>query len=85
MITISKIEDKIKAGDDNYKIASWMINSEIGKHIPFSLEDLPDTVTTASEIEAIVECLDEGDLQDAISIAEDAAIIILEEEGFEID
>ena len=85
MITISKVKDRIKAGHDNYKIATWMVNTEIGKHIPFSLDDLPDSVTKASEIEAIVECLDEGNIQDAISIAEDAAIIILEDEGFEID
>lgn len=82
MITISNLKKFIKAGNDHYDAARWLINSEIKKTVPLTLDDLPDTATVGSEIEAIVECLDEGDFQDAINISTDSASIILEEEGF---
>lgn len=85
MITTSKVKDYIDSGHDHYEVARWLINTEIYKHCPLGLDDLPDTVTVASEVEAIVECLDEGDIQDAINISIDAAYIILEDEGFEIN
>jgi len=85
VITISKVKDYIDSGHDHYEVARWLINTEIHKHCPLGLDDLPDTVTVASEVEAIVECLDEGDIQDAINISIDAAYIILEDEGFEIN
>lgn len=85
MITTSKVKEYIDAGHDNYDVARWLINLEISKHCPLSLDDLPDTVTVASEIEAIVECLDEGDYKDAINISIDSAQLILEDEGFELN
>jgi hypothetical protein len=85
MITISKLKSYIDSGHDNYDVARWLISTEIYKHIPLSLDDLPDTATVASEIEAVVECLEQNDLQNAINIAYEASFIILEEEGFELN
>ena len=50
MTIISKIQKDVEAGVDKYKIANWLINLEIAKHIPVSLEDLPDTEVTGSEV-----------------------------------
>jgi len=85
MITTSKVKEYVDSGQDYYEIARWMVNTEIHKHAPVDLDDLPDTATVASEIEAIVECLEQGDFQDAINISEEGARIILEDEGFDID
>lgn len=85
MITTSKVEDYIDAGHDYYEVAKWLINIEIHKHAPVDLDDLPDTATVASEMEAIVECLEQGDYQDAIDISVEGAQLILEEEGFELN
>jgi len=82
-MTVQKLKNYLDSGHDHYVAAGWLINHYIGKHAPVSLQDLPDTATVGNEIEAIVECLDAGDLQDAINIAEDGAAIILEDEGFE--
>jgi hypothetical protein len=48
------------------------------------LDDLADTSTVANEVDAIVECIQEKDYQDAINIAEDSAVAILEDEGFDV-
>jgi len=85
MITTSKVQDYIDSGRDLYEVARWLINIEISKHSPIGLDDLPDTATVASEMEAIVECLEVGDIQDAIDISVEGARLILEDEGFEID
>lgn len=85
MITTSKVKDYIDSGHDYYEVARWLVNTEIHKHAPVDLDDLPDTATVASEIEAIVECLEQGDYQDAINIAEESAEVILEDEGFELN
>jgi len=85
MITTSKIEQWVKEGKDSNKIAYALINTAIKKHIPLSLRDLPDTATLASEVDAIAECIDSKDYQDAINISLESAEIILEEEGFEIE
>lgn len=85
MITTSKVQSYIDSGHDNYEVAKWLLNLEIAKHCPLSLDDLPDTATVASEMEAIVECLEQGDIQDAIEIAYEGAHVILEEEGFELN
>jgi len=85
MIKVEKVKEYIDAGHDHYEVANWLINIEVSKHIPLSLDDLPDTATKASEVDAIVECLEEGDYQDAINIAYEAAYVILEEEGFELN
>jgi len=85
MITTSKVQSYIDAGHDNYEVARWLINLEISKHCPLGLDDLPDTATVASEVEAIVECLEQGDIQDAIDIACEGAQLILEDEGFELN
>ena len=73
MITTSKVKEYVDSGQDYYEIARWMVNTEIHKHAPVDLDDLPDTATVASEIEAIVECLEQGDFQDAINISEEGA------------
>jgi len=85
MIKVKKVKEYIDAGHDYHEVASWLINLEVSKHIPLSLDDLPDTATKASEVDAIVDCLEQGDIQDAINIAYEAAYIILEEEGFEVN
>lgn len=85
MITTSKVKDYIDSGHDLYEVARWLINLEIHKHAPIELDDLPDTATVASEVEAIVECLECEDLQDAIDISIESAQLILEEEGFELN
>ena len=85
MITTSKVKNYVDSGHDYYEVARWLINSEIHKHTPLSLDDLPDTATVASEVEAIVECLEQGDYQDAIDLAVEGAQVILEDEGFELN
>ena len=85
MITTSKVKAWIESGKDNYEIAQALINSVITSYAPVSLSDLPDTATVASEIEAIVECLDAGDIDDAINISIESAQLILEEEGFDLN
>jgi len=85
MITVDKIKDYIDEGHDEHEVARWLINLNINKHVPMDLDDLPDTSTVANEVDAIVECIQEEDYQDAINIAEDSAIVILEDEGFDIN
>lgn len=85
MITTSKVKAWIDAGKDNYEIAQALIDSAIGSYAPISLSDLPDTATVASEIEAIVECLEGDDIDDAINISIESAQLILEEEGFDLN
>jgi hypothetical protein len=85
MITPDKVKQYMNAGHDNYEVARWLLNLEISKHTPLSIDDLPDTMTVASEIEAIVECLDTEEYEDAINIAIDGAQLILEDEGFELN
>lgn len=85
MITADKVKDYIESGQDYYEVARWLINTEIHKHAPVDLDDLPDTATVASELEAIVECLEQGDYHDAITLSEEGAQIILEDEGFELN
>jgi hypothetical protein len=84
MITTSKVQEYIDSGRDSAEVAKWLVNIEISKHCPLGLDDLPDTATVASEIDAIVECLDLGDIQDAIDISLESARLILEDEGFEL-
>lgn len=84
MITTSKLKDYIDSGHDKYKIARWLLNLYIAKHVPLSLNDLSDTSVVAEEVEAIVECIDQQDYKDAITLAEEGAINILQEEGFEV-
>jgi hypothetical protein len=84
-ITSEKIAEYVKAGINAHEIARWLINTEINKHCPLSLDDLPDTATVGSEIDAIVDCLDEGDYQDAINMSIDGAQLILEDEGFDLN
>jgi len=89
MITTSNLLNKVKGyvedQKDLHEIARWLINIEIHKHAPINLEDLSDTSLVASEIEAIVECLEENDYSDAINISKDSAIEILSEEGFDLN
>lgn len=85
MITTSKVKAWIDAGKDNYEIAQALIDNAIGNHAPVSLSDLPDTATVASEIEAIVECLEGNDIDDAINLSIESAQLILEEEGFDLN
>lgn len=84
MITTSKLKEYIEGGHDKYKIAQWLLNVNIAKHIPMTLNDLRDSSVVADEVEAIVECLEQGDYKDALNLAEEGAMLILEEEGFEI-
>jgi hypothetical protein len=84
MITTSKVQDYIDAGHDEHEVARWLINLNINKYVPMELDDLADTSTVANEVDAIVECIQEKDYQDAINIAEDSAVVILEDEGFDV-
>ena len=84
MITISKVQDYIDAGHDESEVARWLINLNINKYVPMELDDLSDTSTVANEVDAIVECIQERDYQDAINIAEESAIMILQDEGFDV-
>jgi len=84
MITISKVQDYIDSGHDEHEVARWLINLNINKYVPIELDDLADTSAVASEVDAIVECIQEKDYQDAINIAEESAQIILEDEGFDL-
>lgn len=81
---LKKLKDYIDDGHDHYEIAKWLINININKHVPLNLSDLADTSVVADEVEAIVDCIKESDLQSAINIAEEGAINILQEEGFNV-
>lgn len=81
---INKVKEYIGNNTDLYTIAKWIINTEIAKHAPVELDDLSDNAVVADEIEAVVECLQETDYEDAINIAEDSAVQILQEEGFDV-
>jgi len=81
----TKVKCYIDEGKDLHKVARWLVNMEIHKHVPIDLEDLADTSLVASEIEAIVECLEQRDVNDAIELAKDSATEILQDEGFNID
>lgn len=83
-ITSEKIAEYVKAGINSYEIARWLINCNINKHVPLKLDDLSDTSSVADEVDAIVECIEEGDYRDALNIAEDGAINILQDEGFDV-
>ena len=72
------------AGHDEHEVARWLINLNINKYVPIQLDDLADTSIVANEVDAIVDCLQERDYADAISVAEDGAINILQDEGFDI-
>jgi hypothetical protein len=85
MITTSKVQDYIDAGHDEHEVARWLINLNINKYVPMELDDLADTSIVANEVDAVVECIQDKDYQDAISIAEESAQIILEDEGFDIN
>jgi hypothetical protein len=84
MITTSKVQDYMDAGHDAHAVARWLINLGINKHVPMQLDDLADTSTVSNEVDAIVDCLEQKDYQDAINIAQESAQIILEDEGFDI-
>jgi hypothetical protein len=84
MITTSKVQDYIDAGHDEHEVARWLINLNINKYVPMELDDLADTSVVANEVDAVVECIQDKDYQDAINIAEESAQIILEDEGFDI-
>ena len=81
----TKVKRYIDEGKDLHKVARWLVNVEIHKHVPIDLEDLADTSLVASEIEAIVECLEQKDVNDAIELSKDSATEILQDEGFNID
>lgn len=84
MIPPAKLKDYVAAGHDKRKLAQWLLNVYISKHVPLRLSDLADTAIVASEIDAIEECIEAGDYKDAISIAEEGALTILEDEGYEV-
>lgn len=84
MITTSKVQDYMDADHDEHEVARWLINLNINKYVPLQLDDLADTSTVANEVDAIVECLEAKDYADAISIAEDGAVAILQDEGFDV-
>lgn len=84
MITTSKIQDYIDSGHDEHEVARWLINLNINKYVPMELDDFADTSIVANEVDAVVECIQDKDYQDAINIAEESAQIILEDEGFDI-
>ena len=85
MITVDKIKEYIDEGHDEHEVARWLINLSITKHVPMELDDLPDTSVVANEVDVIVECIQEAEYQEAINLAEDSAIAILEEEGFDFN
>jgi len=85
-----KIVDKLKQyveskKFENHDIARWLLNCHIHSHTPLSLSDLSDNSVVASEMEAVVECIGLGDYTDAVTVAEEGAVNILHEEGFELN
>lgn len=83
-ITSDKIAEYVRAGINAHEIARWLINCNINKHVPLKLDDLSDTSIVADEVDAVVDCIEEGKYRDAINIAEDGAINILQDEGFDV-
>jgi hypothetical protein len=81
----NKVKEYVEGRKDLHEIARWLINIEIHKHVPINLEDLADTSLVASEVDAIVECLQEKDYADAVNISKDSATEILSEEGFDLN
>lgn len=84
-ILCAKVKRYVSEGKDLHEIARWLVNMEIHKHVPIDLEDLADTSLVASEIDAIVECLEQKDFNDAIALSKGSAAEILQDEGFNID
>lgn len=84
-ILCAKVKRYVNESKDLHEIARWLVNMEIHKHVPIDLEDLADTSLVASEIDAIVECLEQKDFNDAIALSKGSAAEILQDEGFNID
>ena len=84
MITISKLEEYMHANHEPRDVARWLINMQLHAHVPLGLDDLPDTAVVMDEVDAIVECLEEGSYKDAIAMSADAATVILQDEGFDL-
>ena len=80
----AKIKDYIQSGYDSRKIAKWLLNLHISKHVPISINDLTDSAVMMDEMDAIEEAIIEKDYSGAINIAVDGAYNILEDQGFEI-
>jgi len=80
----NKIKDYINSGHDARKIARWLLNTHIHKFVPLSLNDISDTSIVAEETDAIEEAIIEKDFKGAVNIAEEGAINILEDEGFDL-
>ena len=84
MIIISKLEEYLQANHDPHEVARWLINMQLHEHVPLSLDDLSDTAVVMNETDAIVECLLEGSYKEAIAMSADAAVVILDEEDFDL-
>jgi len=65
------------------KAAYKLISIAVEKKIGMELADLADTATVANHVEGIADLLISGDFQNAWDSAKDAAIEILDDEGFE--
>jgi len=65
------------------KAAVWLIDKYLSKTIGLTSADLTDSATFASGVDAIEECLETGDYEDARMIAEDTAQEMLDDEGFD--
>jgi hypothetical protein len=67
------------------KAAVWLVDAYLNKTVGLTSADLTDSATFASGVDAIEECLETGDYEDAKMIAEDTAQEMLSNEGFDPD
>ena len=65
------------------KAAYKLISIAVEKKMGMGLADLADTATVANHVEDIADLLRSGDFQNAWDSSKDAAIEILDDEGFE--
>ena len=79
IVTVKKWVSELGEQKAAYKLISIAVEKKIG----MGLADLADTATVANHVEGIADLLISGDFQNAWDSAKDAAIEILDDEGFE--
>jgi hypothetical protein len=67
------------------KAAVWLVDAYLNKASGLASADLTDSAIFSDGVDAIEECLETGDYEDAKMIADDTAKEMLSDEGFDPD
>lgn len=67
------------------KAAVWLVDAYLNKSSGLASADLTDSAIFSDGVDAIEECLETGDYEDAKMIAGDTAKEMLSDEGFDPD